>query len=140
MAIRPCARPMRRLPLLALTAACASARPAASSPTAPSANAAAPPETAPAAAGPAGAPGGPRPSIASKVAGARALPGLFPLYWLYWDERAGKRWLEIGRWQTEFLCQSGLPARVGSNDIGLDAASSARPGKCGSSGSGRRCC
>lgn len=57
------------------------------------------------------------PSIAGKVAGARALPGLFPLYW---DDRAGKLWLEIDHWQREFLYQSGLPAGVGSNDIGLD--------------------
>lgn len=57
------------------------------------------------------------PSIAAQVAGARALPGLFPLYW---DERAGKLWLEIATWQREFLYQSGLPAGVGSNDIGLD--------------------
>jgi hypothetical protein len=57
------------------------------------------------------------PSIAEKVAGARSLPGLFPLYW---DDQAGKLWLEIAQWQREFLYQSGLPAGVGSNDIGLD--------------------
>jgi len=105
---------MRRLALFALTAACAAAHPAApNSPT--------PPNAAATAANPAAAPPsaerGTLPSIASKVAGARALPGLFPLYW---DERAGKLWLEIAQWQTEFLYQSGLPAGVGSNDIGLD--------------------
>src|SRR5262245_34989694 len=57
------------------------------------------------------------PSIADKVKGARALPGFFNLYW---DERDGKLWLEIDKWQTEFLYQSGLAAGVGSNDIGLD--------------------
>jgi len=57
------------------------------------------------------------PSIATKVAGARALPGFFNLYW---DEKQGKLWLEIDKWQTEFLYQSGLSAGVGSNDIGLD--------------------
>lgn len=57
------------------------------------------------------------PSIARKVAGARAMPGLFNLYW---DDRAGKLWLEIARWQREFLYVSGLPAGVGSNDLGLD--------------------
>jgi uncharacterized protein DUF4953/uncharacterized protein DUF5117 len=57
------------------------------------------------------------PSIAARVTGARALPGLFPLYW---DARAGKLWLEISQWQREFLYQSGLAAGVGSNDIGLD--------------------
>jgi uncharacterized protein DUF4953/uncharacterized protein DUF5117 len=107
---------MRRLALLALTAACAPGRPAAStSPTA-SATAAAPPGASTASTA-AVAPNGPPPSIAAKVAGLRAMPGLFPLYW---DERAGKLWLEIGQWQTEFLYQSGLPAGVGSNDIGLD--------------------
>jgi hypothetical protein len=59
----------------------------------------------------------PTPSIAEKVAGARALPGFFNLYW---DEKEGKLWLEIDKWQTEFLYQSGLAAGVGSNDIGLD--------------------
>jgi hypothetical protein len=59
----------------------------------------------------------PTPSIADKVAGMRALPGLFPLYW---DDKDGKLWLEIDRWQTELLYQSGLAAGVGSNDIGLD--------------------
>ncbi|HEU4734665.1 MAG TPA: zinc-dependent metalloprotease [Kofleriaceae bacterium] len=57
------------------------------------------------------------PSIAQKVAGLRALPGLFPIYW---DDKAGKLWLEIDHWRQEFLYQSGLPAGVGSNDIGLD--------------------
>jgi hypothetical protein len=87
---------------LALTAACA-AGPA--------------PRTAPAPPGTAGAATPAMPSIADKVAGARAMPGLFNLYW---DERAGKLWLEIGQWQQEFLYQSALPAGVGSNDIGLD--------------------
>ncbi|HEY0986264.1 MAG TPA: DUF5117 domain-containing protein, partial [Kofleriaceae bacterium] len=57
------------------------------------------------------------PSIAGKVAGMRALPGFFALYW---DDKEGKLWLEIDRWQSEFLYQSGLAAGVGSNDIGLD--------------------
>jgi len=57
------------------------------------------------------------PSIDAKVAGAKALPGFFKLYW---DDKAGKLWLEIDKWQTEFLYQSGLAAGVGSNDIGLD--------------------
>src|SRR5262249_46008481 len=53
----------------------------------------------------------------TQVAGARALPGLFKLYW---DDRAGKLWLEIDQWQREFLYLSSLPAGVGSNDIGLE--------------------
>jgi hypothetical protein len=39
---------------------------------------------------------------------------------LYWDARQGKLWLEIDKWGTEFLYQSGLSAGIGSNDIGLD--------------------
>src|SRR5260370_19544043 len=39
---------------------------------------------------------------------------------IYWDEKAGKLWLEIDKWGTEFLYQSSLPAGIGSNDIGLD--------------------
>ena len=69
------------------------------------------PDTKPAPAAPA------MPTIAAKVAGLRAMPGLFPLYW---DEREGKLWLEIAAAQHEFLYQSGLAAGVGSNDIGLD--------------------
>jgi hypothetical protein len=57
------------------------------------------------------------PSVADKVTGARALPGFFPLYW---DDNGGKLWLEIDKWQREFLYQSALAAGVGSNDIGLD--------------------
>ena len=59
----------------------------------------------------------PTPSIAEKTAGAQKLPGYFHLYW---DAKQGKLWLEIDKWSTEFLYQSGLSAGVGSNDIGLD--------------------
>ncbi len=56
-------------------------------------------------------------TIAEKTAGAQKLAGYFNLYW---DARAGKLWLEIDKWGTEFLYQSSLPAGIGSNDIGLD--------------------
>jgi len=55
--------------------------------------------------------------IAAKTKGMAALPGFFP-YW--WDDREGKIWLEISRFDTEFLYVNSLPAGVGSNDIGLD--------------------
>ncbi len=42
------------------------------------------------------------------------------LFNLYWDGKQGKLWLEIDKWSSEFLYQSGLPAGIGSNDIGLD--------------------
>src|SRR5580698_6223480 len=57
------------------------------------------------------------PTIAEKFAGAQKFPGYFNLYW---DAKQGKLWLEIDKWSTEFLYQSGLPAGIGSNDIGLD--------------------
>src|SRR5437667_11314580 len=57
------------------------------------------------------------PTIAEKTTGAQKLPGYFNLYW---DAKQGKLWLEIDKWSSEFLYQSGLPAGIGSNDIGLD--------------------
>lgn len=46
-----------------------------------------------------------------------AYSGYFPFWW---DERESKIWLEISRFDTEFLYVNSLPAGVGSNDIGLD--------------------
>jgi hypothetical protein len=60
---------------------------------------------------------GPGASIAEKTKGAQKLAGYFNLYW---DAKAGKLWLEIDKWDAEFLYQSSLAAGVGSNDIGLD--------------------
>src|SRR5437764_11427229 len=44
-------------------------------------------------------------------------PDYFPLYW---DAKTGKLWLEIDRWNSEFLYVESLPAGIGSNDLGLD--------------------
>lgn len=57
------------------------------------------------------------PSISAKTANMAAYPGYFPFWW---DDREGKIWLEISRFDTEFLYVNSLPAGVGSNDIGLD--------------------
>ena len=57
------------------------------------------------------------PAISEKTKSMHKLPGYFPLYW---DERAGKMWLEIDKWETEFLFLDALSAGVGQNDIGLD--------------------
>jgi hypothetical protein len=57
------------------------------------------------------------PSISEKVASMQKFPGYFPFYW---DARAGKLWLEIDKWNAEFLYVESLPAGIGSNDIGLD--------------------
>ena len=55
--------------------------------------------------------------ITEKVAGMEKFPGFFNFYW---DAKAGKIWLEIDKWNTEFLYVESLPAGIGSNDIGLD--------------------
>lgn len=59
----------------------------------------------------------PLPSIDQKVSGMQKLPGFFTYYW---DAREGKIWLQIDKWDTEFLYVESLPDGVGSNDIGLD--------------------
>jgi len=56
-------------------------------------------------------------SITEKTAGMQKFPGYFPFYW---DARAGKIWLEIDNWNSEFLYVESLPTGIGSNDIGLD--------------------
>ncbi|HLJ41975.1 MAG TPA: DUF5117 domain-containing protein, partial [Candidatus Acidoferrales bacterium] len=59
----------------------------------------------------------PLPGIDQKTAGMQKLPGFFTYYW---DAREGKIWLQIDKWNTEFLYVESLPNGVGSNDIGLD--------------------
>jgi hypothetical protein len=39
---------------------------------------------------------------------------------IYWDKAEGKMFLQIARWNQEFLYIASLPAGLGSNDIGLD--------------------
>src|SRR5215208_7573412 len=56
-------------------------------------------------------------TITEKVAGMEKFPGFLPFYW---DAKAGKIWVEIDKWNTEFLYVESLPAGIGSNDIGLD--------------------
>ena len=57
------------------------------------------------------------PTIESKTDGFEKRDGFFPVYW---DDKGGKVWLEIGYWDTDFLYVNSLPAGLGSNDIGLD--------------------
>jgi hypothetical protein len=57
------------------------------------------------------------PTIAEKTADAQKVPGYFTYYW---DAKAGKIWMLIDKWETEFLYVNSLPTGVGSNDIGLD--------------------
>ncbi len=56
-------------------------------------------------------------SIEDRTSGMKKLDGYFPMYW---DERTGSMFLEIGRFDSEFLFNTGLSAGLGSNDIGLD--------------------
>jgi len=56
-------------------------------------------------------------SIEERTRGMTPIPGFFPLYW---EESAGRLWMEISRWNTEVLHMTGLAAGLGSNDIGLD--------------------
>ncbi|HTA29429.1 MAG TPA: zinc-dependent metalloprotease, partial [Candidatus Cybelea sp.] len=56
-------------------------------------------------------------TFAEMVARMKAMPGFFNLYW---DEKTGKLWLEIARFDEDFLYYDSLPAGLGSNDIGLD--------------------
>jgi hypothetical protein len=59
----------------------------------------------------------PLPSIDDRVTGMKKMDGYFPLYW---DERTGSMFLEIARFDSDFLFSDGLSAGLGSNDIGLD--------------------
>jgi len=57
------------------------------------------------------------PSIEDKTKNAKSFPGFMKFYW---DENAGKVWLEIDKFDSEVLYQVSLPAGLGSNDVGLD--------------------
>ena len=54
---------------------------------------------------------------ASTDGATQRLDGFIPLYW---DEDNGKLMMEISRFGEEFLYQTGLPAGLGSNPVGLD--------------------
>ncbi|HWR33197.1 MAG TPA: zinc-dependent metalloprotease [Chitinophagaceae bacterium] len=57
------------------------------------------------------------PSIEEMTKDLKKYEGFFNFYW---DENAGKIWLEVSRLDTEVLYVMSLPAGLGSNDIGLD--------------------
>ena len=56
-------------------------------------------------------------SVDDRTSGMRKIDGYFPLYW---DERTGSLYMEIPRFDSDFLFSTGLSAGLGSNDIGLD--------------------
>jgi hypothetical protein len=57
------------------------------------------------------------PSIEAKTRGLERHDGFMPFYW---DAATGKLWLEIPRMEQEMIYNVGLPAGLGSNDVGLD--------------------
>jgi Met-zincin/Domain of unknown function (DUF5117) len=57
------------------------------------------------------------PTIEEKTAGYTRYAGYLNFYW---DDLAGKIWLEVSKLDSEMLYQTSLPAGLGSNDIGLD--------------------
>ena len=59
----------------------------------------------------------PLPTVEVKTEGMQRIDGFVPLYW---DEKAGKLWLEIVRFGEEILHYTSLPAGMGQNDIGLN--------------------
>ena len=56
-------------------------------------------------------------TITARTAGWQKIDGYVPLYW---DAANGRMWMEIARFNREFLYQVSLPTGVGSNPIGLD--------------------
>ena len=56
-------------------------------------------------------------AIQSFTRNMKKFPGF---YTYYWDSKEGKIWLEVDRWEREFLYVNSLRQGVGSNDIGLD--------------------
>lgn len=75
-------------------------------------------------------------TIAAKTAGMQKFGGYFPMYW---DAKSGT-WLEVDKFEQEFLYVVSLAAGVGQTTSGLIAANLARHGWCALSGSGRRFC
>ena len=59
----------------------------------------------------------PAETIAAKTASMQKFGGYFPMYW---DAKTGKVWLEVDKFEQEFLYVVSLAAGVGSNDLGLD--------------------
>jgi uncharacterized protein DUF4953/uncharacterized protein DUF5117 len=57
------------------------------------------------------------PSVEDRTKEMKKMDGFFPLYW---DERSGAMFMEVSRFDQDFLYTTGLSAGLGSNDIGLD--------------------
>ena len=57
------------------------------------------------------------PTLTTRTASMTAMPGLLPLFW---DNAAGKLYLEIPAFNQDILYTHSLPHGTGSNDLGLD--------------------
>jgi hypothetical protein len=57
------------------------------------------------------------PTVEDKTKGLKKYEGYLNYYW---DENAGKIWMEVDKIDSEILYITSLPAALGSNDIGLD--------------------
>ncbi len=57
------------------------------------------------------------PTLEEKTTGLKKSEGFVSFYW---DDAAGKIWLDITKLDSEILYVTSLPAGLGSNDIGLD--------------------
>tara|TARA_B100001105_G_scaffold187080_1_gene151650 strand:- start:3495 stop:6059 length:2565 start_codon:yes stop_codon:yes gene_type:complete len=56
-------------------------------------------------------------NIDQKTKSMEKMTGFFNMYW---DKTTGKLWLEISKFDQEFLYVNSLTAGIGSNDVGLD--------------------
>lgn len=59
----------------------------------------------------------PLPTVRARTRGMRRMEGFFDLYW---DEKEGKLYWSIDKWEREFLYQVSLATGLGSNPVGLD--------------------
>jgi hypothetical protein len=66
----------------------------------------------------------PTPTIHDFSANLKVMDGLFPIFW---DARAGRIFLQVGKFDQDFLFVVSLPYGLGSNDIGLDRGKIADP-------------
>src|SRR6516225_3791692 len=59
----------------------------------------------------------PTPTIHDFTANMKSMDGLFPMFW---DAKSGRLYLEVSKFDQDFLFLSSLPHGLGQNDVGLD--------------------
>lgn len=59
----------------------------------------------------------PTPTIRDFSASMKAMDGLFPMFW---DAKTGRVYLQVSKFDQDFLFLTSLPHGLGSNDVGLD--------------------